>query len=231
MDTEDEHARERADSPWQFAPDPVKDVVLDAKGLRALAHPVRVQLVGLLRTHGPSTATRLADRTGLTSGATSYHLRQLAAAGFVEEDAGRGNARERWWRAVHRSTWVAHAEMAEHEPEATTAYLQSVAAVYAQRTQQVLNEYPSLPRAWQEASDMSDVPLRLTPQETERLRDELRAVVGRYRRDTPEEAAGAPEGSERVSLITLVLPEPGIPAAGDGTGPGSGDGNGPEGEA
>ncbi|EME98684.1 regulatory protein ArsR, partial [Streptomyces mobaraensis NBRC 13819 = DSM 40847] len=31
-------------------------MVLDAKGLRALAHPLRVRLVGLLRTHGPSTA-------------------------------------------------------------------------------------------------------------------------------------------------------------------------------
>src|SRR5579863_2837206 len=68
-------------------------VNLDAKGLRALAHPVRVQLVDLLRRHGPSTATQLAERTGLTSGATSYHLRQLAASGFIVEDPDRGNAR------------------------------------------------------------------------------------------------------------------------------------------
>src|SRR5215212_10817955 len=77
-------------------------VVLDVKGLRALAHPVRVQLVGLLRRFGPSTATRLAERLGVNSGTASYHLRQLGAAGFVEEDTGRGNARERWWRSVHR---------------------------------------------------------------------------------------------------------------------------------
>lgn len=48
-------------------------MVLDAKGLRALAHPVRVQLVGLLRKYGPSTATRLAERLGVSSGTASYH--------------------------------------------------------------------------------------------------------------------------------------------------------------
>ncbi|MBG7702409.1 helix-turn-helix transcriptional regulator [Streptomyces sp. MC1] len=57
-----------------------KSVALDAKGLRSLAHPVRVQLLGLLRTHGPATATQLPDRLGLNSGATSYHLRRLATA-------------------------------------------------------------------------------------------------------------------------------------------------------
>ena len=83
---------------------PAAEVVLDAKGLRALAHPLRVELVNLLRKHGPSTATRLADRLGVNSGTASYHLRQLGAAGFVEEDTERGNARERWWRPVHQIT-------------------------------------------------------------------------------------------------------------------------------
>src|SRR5215207_79528 len=109
---------------------PQGTVVLDVKGLRALAHPVRVELVGLLRQYGPSTATRLAERLGVNSGTASYHLRQLGAAGFVEEDAERGNARERWWRSVHQVTRLNDTELAEREPEATLAYMQSVAALY-----------------------------------------------------------------------------------------------------
>ncbi|OEV14233.1 ArsR/SmtB family transcription factor [Streptomyces nanshensis] len=182
-------------------------VELDAKGLRALAHPVRVQLVGLLRKHGPATATRLAERLGVNSGTASYHLRQLDAAGFVEEDAERGNARERWWRSVHRSTRFNDVDLAEQEPEATLAYLHSVAAAYQLRAQQAVNEFHTLPRAWREAADMSDWGLRLTPAETRSLYEELTEVIGRYRRDVPE--ADAPPDAERVTLITQLLPEPG----------------------
>ncbi|MFG1807328.1 ArsR/SmtB family transcription factor [Streptomyces sp. NPDC049040] len=182
-------------------------VVLDAKGLRALAHPVRVQLVGLLRRHGPSTATRLAERLGVNSGTASYHLRQLGAAGFVEEDTERGNARERWWRSVHRTFWFNDQDLAEQEPEAALAYQQSVAAIHTLRTQQTLNGLRTMPRAWRNTFDMSDWALRLTPEEAATLYQELADVIGRYRRDDPETAADAPEGAERVGVITQILPE------------------------
>jgi DNA-binding transcriptional ArsR family regulator len=187
-------------------------VVLDAKGLRALAHPVRLQLVGLLRRHGPSTATRLAERLGVNSGTASYHLRQLGAAGFVEEDAERGNARERWWRSVHRRTQFDDPDLAEQEPEATLAYLQSAAALHTRRTQRTLNELQTMPRVWQDSFDMSDWALRLTPEETASLYEELQEVVARYRHDAPDGVAQAPEGAERVALITYLLPELDTPA-------------------
>ncbi|MCX4571845.1 helix-turn-helix domain-containing protein [Streptomyces sp. NBC_01571] len=199
----------------QEAPKPRADsVVLDAKGLRALAHPVRVHLLGLLRKYGPSTATRLAERLGVNSGTASYHLRQLGAAGFVEEDTERGNARERWWRSLHRMTELNDPELAEREPEAALTYLQSVAAAYTLRTQRAVNELETMPRAWRDTFDMSDWALRLTPEESAALREELRAVVARYRSDTPEAAASAPEGAERVAVITHLIPEldaPGVP--------------------
>ncbi|MBK3559401.1 helix-turn-helix transcriptional regulator [Streptomyces sp. MBT56] len=184
-----------------------RSVVLDAKGLRAMAHPVRVQVVGLLRKHGPSTATRLAERLGVNSGTASYHLRQLGAAGFVEEDTERGNGRERWWRSVHRTTWFNDRELADREPEAALAYQQSVASIYALRTRQTLNELQTMPRVWRDRFDLSDWVLRLTPEETAALYQELGDVIGRYRRDTPENAATAPAGAERVGLITHILPE------------------------
>ncbi|MFF2009250.1 ArsR/SmtB family transcription factor [Streptomyces sp. NPDC058195] len=185
-----------------------ESVVLDAKGLRALAHPVRVQLVELLRSHGPSTATRLAERLGVNSGTASYHLRQLGAAGFVEEDTERGNARERWWRSVHRTTELRGRDLAEEEPEATLAYLQSVAAMYTLRTQQMLNRLRTMPPDWRGTFDLSDWNLLLTPEETIALRQELGELIARYRQDTPEAAASAPEGAGRVGFLTHLLPEP-----------------------
>ncbi|MEQ4717052.1 helix-turn-helix domain-containing protein [Nonomuraea sp. B19D2] len=179
-------------------------VVLDAKGLRALAHPLRVQLVDLLRKHGPSTATRLAERLGVNSGTASYHLRRLGAAGFVEEDTERGNARERWWRSVHRGTRLTDEDgLAEREPEAVLAYMQSVAALYNLRVQQALNELQTMPKPWRRVLDLSSYAFRLTLEEAEKLREDLIEVVERYRRDGEE----APPDAVRVYLIPQVLPE------------------------
>ena len=62
----------------------------------------------LLRLEGPATATQLAQKLKLNTGATSYHLRQLAEHGFIEDDTERGDARDRWWKAAHQST---HADL------------------------------------------------------------------------------------------------------------------------
>lgn len=183
-------------------------VVLDAAGLRALAHPLRVRLVGLLRKNGPSTATRLAEQLDINSGSASYHLRRLAAAGFVAEDADRGNARERWWRPVHQATWFETADLMDEEPEGALAFLQSIAATHTLQTQRALSELHTMPTAWRDSLDLSQQALRLTAKEAVALGEELRAVVTRYRRDTPEPAEPVPEGAERVVVITQVLPEP-----------------------
>jgi predicted transcriptional regulator len=72
--------------------------ITDPKALRALAHPIRMSLIGLLRTEGPLTATKAAELLGESSATTSFHLRQLAKYGMAEEAAG-GNGRERPWQA------------------------------------------------------------------------------------------------------------------------------------
>ncbi|BFO21324.1 hypothetical protein SHKM778_77120 [Streptomyces sp. KM77-8] len=61
-----------------------------------------MRLLNTLRRNGPATASQLAARLGESSGATSYHLRQLAAHGFVEDAPEHGKGRERWWKAVHK---------------------------------------------------------------------------------------------------------------------------------
>ena len=76
----------------------------DLATLKALAQPRRQRMLQHLTVHGPATSATLARALGLNTGATSYHLRELARYGFVEEadqpaEAG-GHGRERWWRAV-----------------------------------------------------------------------------------------------------------------------------------
>jgi predicted transcriptional regulator len=83
-------ADQRTGERGELHPERIDVVSPDPRSLRGLAHPLRLHLLGLLRADGPATASQLAARTGQSSGATSYHLRQLAAYGFVVEDTGRG---------------------------------------------------------------------------------------------------------------------------------------------
>jgi len=178
-------------------------VALSPRTLRGLAHPLRVRLLNLLRERGPSTASRLADQLGQSSGATSYHLRQLATYGFVAEDAARGTARERWWRAVHRGTTL-NVETGRTSAEATEGYLRSVATADFQRVESFLSELPTVPEQWHEAISINTGALRLTPEQAVELRTRLIAVLDEYPADHPEQPMT--EGSARVSVQWQVFP-------------------------
>jgi DNA-binding transcriptional ArsR family regulator len=83
---------------------------LGMAALRALAHPLRVELMTELSDFGPATASMLAERLGESSGATSYHLRQLAKHDIIVEDTERGSGRERWWRMAPGGVTIGSAE-------------------------------------------------------------------------------------------------------------------------
>lgn len=70
--------------------------------LRSLAQPRRQQILQHLTLHGPATSATLARALDLNTGATSYHLRELARQGFVEEVPDQTHGRQRWWRYVKR---------------------------------------------------------------------------------------------------------------------------------
>lgn len=74
--------------------------ITDARRMRALSHPLRMVLLGLI-VEGERTATQCAEATGESPASCSFHLRTLAKYGFIEPAERRG--RERPWRLVERT--------------------------------------------------------------------------------------------------------------------------------
>jgi DNA-binding transcriptional ArsR family regulator len=100
---------------------------MGAAQLRALAHPLRLQLLEVLHVEGAATASQLARKLGESSGATSYHLRALHRAGMIEE-AEQRNGRERWWQRVSERLLIPNSV----PPEASTAERVELQAAHAQ---------------------------------------------------------------------------------------------------
>jgi DNA-binding transcriptional ArsR family regulator len=170
--------------------------------MRALAHPLRLRLLGLLRADGPATATMLGDRLGVSPALASYHLRQLADRGFLEEapDLAR-DGKERWWRASHQRTSWSTVEFLD-TPErvaAEQAFGREVVRAQATNAMEWVTSTHTWPSEWVDAADMSDWILELTPDELRELRDELHGVIARRR-------AGRHEGSERVAAVVHLYP-------------------------
>jgi DNA-binding transcriptional ArsR family regulator len=177
-----------------------------AAGLRALSHPTRLKMLMLLRLEGPATATGLAAQLKLNTGATSYHLRQLAEHGFIEEDAERGDARDRWWRAAHQGTRAGLRFGTAEEAESAESYLQSVAMMYTEALMQAVAEHRYLPKPWQDASTTSDWHLRLTPDRAEQLTDALAALIDSW---SEQEDAEDTEGAADFVVNLNAFPRPG----------------------
>src|SRR2546422_9174430 len=108
----------------------------DVRSVRAMAHPLRMRILGSLRIDGPATSAMLARRLNTDSGQTSHHLRQLARYGFVIDapDLGKGpRGRERWWRAAQDSTsWDDLADLGPEGKEAVLAFENAAHRVWAQ---------------------------------------------------------------------------------------------------
>ncbi|GAA2518281.1 helix-turn-helix domain-containing protein [Streptomyces longisporus] len=179
---------------------------LDARSLRGLAHPLRMRLLSALRRGGPATASQLAAKLGESSGATSYHLRQLAAHGFVEDVPEHGKGRERWWKAVHMGVRFDETLLKDRDPEvrgAADLFLHEVANQHTADLATWLGTREDWSEAWNRASDMSDWTLSLTPQLAAELVEKMHDLLESYRVLASE--AGTPD-AQQVRVHTHVLP-------------------------
>lgn len=152
----------------------------DPRALRALAHPLRLDLLYLLEREGPLTASQAAERLGITPKLCSYHLSFLGRYGMVEE-TGEGKGRARPWRVARVDvTYVHRPDEAAETAHAENAFARTVLARDARVVQEFIDHRHRLPDSWRNVSAMTSVPLRLTPDELRALRDDLFRVVRRY---------------------------------------------------
>ena len=179
----------------------------DPGALRALAHPIRIQLVGLLRRDGPLTASAAGRKIGESSGSASYHLRQLARFGLVEE-AGGGRGRERPWRATSLFTsWQNVADTPELA-EASQVLERFVLDRYVERLERWLARRRDDGAEWQDAAAFGDSLLYLTVDELAELRDALAALAEPYlERVTRPELR--PDGARPVAFLQIAFPDEG----------------------
>jgi DNA-binding transcriptional ArsR family regulator len=177
----------------------------DPRALRAMAHPTRLRLVGLLRMEGPMTATQAAEHVGESPSSCSFHLRQLAKWGLVEE-AGGGRGRERPWQATAQFTNWHMASLEGEGGAARTALDRVLVQRYLDQITDWFDRRSGEAEVWHPLSGVGDYNIWVTPAELEELEDRMDGLVEPYVRRMTERD-DRPSGSRRVSFIYGMLPE------------------------
>jgi len=171
---------------------------LDPRAMRAIAHPLRLTLLELVGREGTLTATRAAELTGESSASCSFHLRQLAKYGFLEEAEG-GRGRERPWRMPTLSH-----HWSDEAPEADV-----LDALLVQRIGQQLTEWLQRrrrePAEWRKAAPGTYSLLYLTPDELTALGEQLLALPQPYL-ERFNDPSRRPEGARPVRLVATAFP-------------------------
>lgn len=181
----------------------------DPGRLRALSHPLRMSLLGHLRLEGPGTASSLARVLSESSGATSYHLRQLARHGFIEVDDSLGVGREKWWKAAHEIT---HWSMADFLDDPATAVVADTMRRQIIRFQaELLNDFfaneTEWGRDWVDAAALDDVWIHLDPAGLRALTTAIHTLIEEH-----DLGSHAGPGTERVAILLQAFPTEGLPS-------------------
>ncbi|WP_336212311.1 ArsR/SmtB family transcription factor [Nonomuraea sp. LPB2021202275-12-8] len=175
----------------------------DLEALRTLAHPRRQRILDQLSSHGPATSADLARALELNTGATSYHLRELAKHGFVEELPDRAHGRERWWRFVPADLRF---PLRSEQDEETRAILDEM------NSRAIADDMQSFRRAqtavdpgeWGDAFPYSRGTIRVSLEELRQFFEEYVALIMRYAK--PAEEAG--DDARRVHTRFFAYPDP-----------------------
>jgi Helix-turn-helix domain len=184
--------------------DPLR--IEDAPAMRALAHPLKWVLMDVLLTQGAATSTRCAQVTGESQATCSFHLRQLARYGLVEE-APSTSRKERPWRLTTvDQSW----SRVQPDPQRTAAAAE-LERVFVQHEFTTLMRWVRTASAygdnWQQASMRAGAIAWLTADELAGLRDQIEALMLAYR-DRVTDPAKRPDGSRLVRLFAAAYPLP-----------------------
>ncbi|MGW5285380.1 winged helix-turn-helix domain-containing protein [Streptomyces collinus] len=169
--------------------------------MRALSHPVRLALIEVLTVHGALTATEAGKLIEESPTTCSFHLRQLAKYGFVEE-AGRGPGRSRLWRVTHLGWTTGGAAGGTEEDVAGEALGEIALQRQLERHRHFNRRRSDYPPRWQNAGSESHTVWWVTPDEAAALRREIDDLVHRFR-DRLEDPAMRPTGAAPVEVVML----------------------------
>lgn len=178
--------------------------VTDPRAIRALAHPLRLDLLELLGGISPATAARCAEVLGVSQASASYHLRQLAKYGYVEEGEPSADGRERPWRLVSRRQVPV--------PEAGPA-ADELSRVSAEREATKILEWVDRraqePPAWRRAAFQIGSTLPMTPDELADVSRQIAAVLAPYVARVPDTGPTTmPPGGRWIRLFLAGSPYP-----------------------
>jgi DNA-binding transcriptional ArsR family regulator len=185
--------------------------VSDPRVLRALAHPVRTRILDELEASGPVRAADIARELGIPANQASFHLRQLAKYGLVEEAPEEArDRRDRVWKAAAGSGLTVNLAELSDSPGGR-------AAVHVFRTNKLAWMRHVVERAFATGVPRgsgvfatSDHALKLTDDEAHQLRQEIDELVEAWATRT----RGRDPERRTYLLLQLVqpYPEPGIEA-------------------
>jgi DNA-binding transcriptional ArsR family regulator len=178
----------------------------DPKAMRALAHPVRIALIEILGVEGPLTATEAGELIGESPTTCSFHLRQLAKYGFIEEVEGVAG-RKRPWRLVN--TGLSYSDVSEDSETrlAAAALSRVLHDFYVGRLKEGLDMRRDLSTEWQKATGASEFLLYVTPDELHALDESFQALIKPYieRIGNPKKR---PQGHVPIELLLFAYPRP-----------------------
>jgi DNA-binding transcriptional ArsR family regulator len=190
--------------------------VSDARTMRALAHPVRIALIEALSLGGAMTATEVGEQIGESSTTCSFHLRQLAKYGFVEE-AGGGKGRARPWRMTSIGMSFSNAQDDPEVEIAQSALTRLFRERQLDRYQTWQQTRGSYPLKWRKAANESQLIFYVTADELEQLTDELHALLFPQFSDRITDPSKRPAGAVPVEMLLFSYPIALPPADHDGT--------------
>lgn len=174
----------------------------DPRTMRALSHPVRLALLEALALHGDLTATQAAHLIEETPTTCSFHLRQLAKYGFIEEVGG-GVGRSRPWRALEVGFSL---DLDSEDPAAEVAgerLAEMTLRRQLDRHAAWRSDWRGLPEQWRRIGGSTETVWWVTPQEAAELDAEITNLSMRFR-DRLLNPARRPAGAAAVEVIVLT---------------------------
>ncbi len=175
----------------------------DPRVLRAIAHPVRNRILTELSATGPMRAADLARVLDVPANQASFHLRQLAKYGLIEEAPEEArDQRDRVWRTSSETFSVSVGEM-EAQPGGKAAARVFMRQKAASAHQVVDAAYGDDRTPGQHRATM-ETAVRFTKEEAVAFSEELGDLLHRW----SERNRGRDDGRITYLVHAMVLPHP-----------------------